>query len=83
MSSSAGAMREPTDAEDTQEGDGVQEFRAIFGTMTEAEVRLWTRALLPSRAQRLLFDELTRVGTKAEVDSVAAQSLVRVRIFGQ
>lgn len=62
--------------------DGVDEFRALFETMTEEQVRLWARALLPNLGERLLFDELTRGGTKPETDLVAAQALVRVRIYG-
>ena len=68
-------------ADDTYD-DGVDEWRELFATMTETEVRLWARALLPNVGERLLFEELTRAGSKPEVDLVAAQSLVRVRIFG-
>jgi hypothetical protein len=41
-------------ADDTYD-DGVDEFRALFATMTEEQVRLWTRALLPNFGERLLF----------------------------
>ena len=36
--------------DDTLEDDGVEEFRALFATMSEDEVRLWARALLPTSA---------------------------------
>ena len=61
--------------------DGVDEWRELFATMTETEVRLWTRALLPNVGERL-FDELRSDGAKREVDLVAAKSLVPVRIYG-
>ena len=68
-------------ADDTYD-DGVEEFRALITTMTEDEVRLRTRALLPTVGERLLFDEVTCGGTKPDLDLVAAQSRVRVRIYG-
>jgi hypothetical protein len=68
-------------SDETFEDDGVNDFRVLFATMSEDAVRLWARALLPNLRQRLLFDALTRCATKAEVDLIAAQSLVRVRIF--
>lgn len=57
--------------DDDTSDDGVLEFRELFSTMSEEEVRLWARALLPNVGERLQFDELTRAATKAEVDLVA------------
>jgi hypothetical protein len=62
--------------------EDVEIYLRTFAAMTEGDVRRWVHTWLPTPAERLVFDDLSRGCSKETVDLVAARALVRAKIGG-
>jgi hypothetical protein len=60
----------------------VEVYLRTFAAMTENDARRWIHARLPTRGERVVFDDLSRGCSKETIDLVAARATLRAKIDG-